>query len=181
MSTTVLVFHPNFDTSKANRALVDAARVLPDIEVVDMGRLYPDGDVDTDVEVDRLLKADRLVLQFPVQWYSTPPLLKTWQDTVLTRMYYINPREEGERLRDLPVLIAATAGNKPSAYTPTGANLFPLKELLKPLQATANRCFWKWGEPFVMYRANKATQDELTKAGRQYSNHLIEWIKATAA
>jgi putative NADPH-quinone reductase len=54
------------------------------------------------------------VLQFPIQWYSTPPLLKTWQDTVLTRKFYIHPTEAGERLRDVPVMVAATAGNKPT-------------------------------------------------------------------
>ncbi|MCD1588069.1 NAD(P)H-dependent oxidoreductase [Halomonas sp. IOP_14] len=27
----------------------------------------------------RLLEADRTVLQFPTQWYSSPSLLKVWQ------------------------------------------------------------------------------------------------------
>lgn len=34
-------------------------------------------------EAARLLTADRIVLQFPVQWYSMPPQLKAWQDAVL--------------------------------------------------------------------------------------------------
>jgi putative NADPH-quinone reductase len=121
------------------------------------------------------LAAERLVLQFPVQWYSTPPLLKAWQDTVLTRMYYVRSDEEGERLRDLPVLVAATAGNDPSAYAADGINLFPLEELLKPLRSTANRCFWRWSKPFLIYRANKASEGELEQAGREYARHLADW------
>lgn len=67
MSTTILLFHPNFAQSKANRALINGARPLPGVTVVDMTALYPDGQVDIDVEVERLLTTERLVLQFPVQ------------------------------------------------------------------------------------------------------------------
>jgi Putative NADPH-quinone reductase (modulator of drug activity B) len=84
--TVILVFHPDLRRSRANRALLDAASKLAELEVVDMSALYPDGRIDVDVEVGRLIAAERLVLQFPVQWYSTPPLLKAWQDAVLTRM-----------------------------------------------------------------------------------------------
>lgn len=175
MQTTILMFHPDFAKSKANRALADAARSLPGVTVTDMTALYPGGHVDPDAEVQRLLGAERLVLQFPVQWYSTPPLLKSWQDDVLSRMYYINPQNEGERLRDLPVMVAATAGNDPSAYTPDGVNLFPLEELMKPLHATAHRCFWRWTEPFLIYRANKSSPEELAAAGRRYAGRIENW------
>lgn len=175
MRTTILLFHPAFARSKANRALADAAVASGDVDLVDMDALYPTGQLNVEAEVRRLLSVDRLVLQFPVQWYSTPPLLKAWQDAVLTRMYYINAATEGERLRGLPVMIAATAGNDPSAYTPDGVNLFPLAELLRPLQSTAHRCFWRWHEPFLLYRANMCSPDELAEGGRRYAAHLASW------
>lgn len=176
MQTTILLFHPDLAKSKANRALADAAQLLDGVTVIDMTALYPDGHVDVNAEVKRLLAAERLVLQFPIQWYSTPPLLKTWQDDVLSRMYYINPETEGERLRDLPVMVAATAGNDPSAYTPEGVNLYPLAELLKPLHSTAHRCFWRWTNPFIIYRANKSSPEELAEAGRRYAECIESWL-----
>lgn len=175
----ILSFHPDRRLSKANAALLAAARALPGVEAVDMGALYPDGAVDTEAEVARLLAAQRLVLQFPVQWYATPPLLKAWQDTVLTRMFYIRP-EEGARLRGLPVMLAATAGNVPQAYGPGGTNLFPLEELLRPLQATAHRCGMAWSRPFLLYQANRLAADDLAAAGGAYAAHLRRWIAATA-
>lgn len=175
MRTTILLFHPNLAKSRANRAMAGAAATLDGVTVVDMTALYPGGHVNAGAEVARLLDAERLVLQFPVQWYSTPPLLKAWQDDVLSRMYYVNPKDEGDRLRGLPVMVAATAGNEPSAYTPAGINLFPLEDLLRPLQATAHRCYWQWTEPFLVYRANKSSPDELAEAARRYTDRITGW------
>ncbi len=176
--TLILFFHPDPAASKANGALLAAARRLPGVEVADMARLHPEGVRDTDAEVRRLHRADRLVLQFPVQWYSTPPLLKAWQDVVLSRMFYTRP-EEGERLRDLPVLVAATAGNVAEAYGPAGVNLYPLEELLRPLEATAHRCGLAWTRPHLLFRANRLSAAELDAAGEAYATRLRRWIAAT--
>ena len=173
--TLILVFHPALARSKANAALATAAAALPDTDVVDMQALYPDGVVDADREVMRLLAADRIVLQFPIYWYSTPPLLKAWQDAVLTRMYYIAYETEGRRLEGTPILVAATAGNQPEAYPPTGRNLFPLETLLSPLQATACRCGLLWASPFLVYRSGVLTDAERAEAAELYAARIEDW------
>lgn len=173
--TLILVFHPALARSKANAALATAAAALPDTDVVDMQALYPDGVVDADREVMRLLAADRIVLQFPIYWYSTPPLLKAWQDAVLTRMYYIAYETEGRRLKGTPILVVATAGNQPEAYSPTGRNLFPLETLLSPLQATAYRCGLPWASPFLVYRSGALTDAERAEAAELYAARIEDW------
>ena len=173
--TLILVFHPALARSKANAALATAAAALPDTDVVDMQALYPDGVVDADREVTRLLAADRIVLQFPIYWYSTPPLLKAWQDAVLTRMYYIAYETEGRRLKGTPILVVATAGNQPEAYSPTGRNLFPLETLLSPLQATAYRCGLPWASPFLVYRSGALTDAERAEAAELYAARIEDW------
>lgn len=171
--TLILLFHPHFERSRAGRALVNAAATVPDTEIVDLQALYPDGRVDADAEVARLIGAGRLVFQFPIQWYSTPPLLKAWQDAVLTRMFYMAYEQEGAKLAGKPLMIAATAGNVREAYAPGGANLFPLRELLRPLEATANRCALRWEEPFLLYDAHKADDEALREAGAYYASRLL--------
>ncbi|TAJ30384.1 NAD(P)H-dependent oxidoreductase [Bosea sp. (in: a-proteobacteria)] len=170
--TVILLFHPHFASSRANRALLDAATTLPEVEIVDMQALYPDGRVDADAEVARLVAAERIVLQFPVQWYSTPSLLKAWQDAVLTRMFYLAYEAEGATLAGKPLLIVATAGNVEAAYAPDGANLFSLRDLLKPLEATAHRCALAWAEPFLLYDARRADTQALQAAGAYYVSRL---------
>ncbi|MBC9178832.1 NAD(P)H-dependent oxidoreductase [Pseudoroseomonas ludipueritiae] len=173
--TLILMSHPQYAASRANRALAQAAGALPGVEVAHLEALYPDGHFDEAAEVARLLAARRVVLQFPVQWYATPPLLKAWQDAVLTRMFYINPNTEGAELAGRPLMVAATAGNKPAAYAATGANLFPLAELLRPLQATAHRCGLSWREPFLLYEARAASDAMLAEAGAAYARRLQEF------
>ena len=169
--TLILLFHPTYESSRANRALAEAA-ALQGAEIVDMQALYPDGKIDSDAEVARLIATDRIVLQFPVQWYSTPPLLKAWQDAVLTRMFYIAYESEGRLLAGKPLLVAATAGNVPEAYAPGGANLFPLGELLRPMEAMAHRCGLAWQEPFLVYGARKADEEALDALGAHYAARL---------
>lgn len=171
----ILLFHPGLLPSKANAALAAAAASLPNVEVVDMYALYPTGTVDADAEVARLLAAERIVLQFPIHWYAPPPLLQAWQNAVLTRMFYILYEAEGRRLEGTPLMVAATAGNTPEAYEPDGQNLFPLAELLRPLQAMANRCGLPWAEPFLTYRADKLDETELAAAAEAYATRLRTW------
>jgi len=177
--TLILFFHPDLGRSRANVALAGAALRLSNVEVIDLYSLYPDGRIDADKEVARLLSADRIVLQFPIQWYSTPPLLKAWQDAVLTRMYYIHYETEGRLLEGKPLLVVATAGNVPEAYAPAGANKFTMAELLRPLEATAHRCGLPWQPPLLVYRADKLDDLSLHVAGRDYVAMLETWRMAS--
>ena len=177
--TLILLFHPDPSHSRANAALAKAASVLPDTQVVDMHALYPGGQVDMfrdgPAEVARLLAADRIVLLFPVMWYSTPPLLKAWQDAVLTRMFYVHPETEGRGLEGKSLMVATTAGNVLEAYRPGGRNLFTMEALMAPLMATANRCGLTWTAPFVVYQADKLTDEALAAAAGEFQQALQDW------
>ncbi|PJR88264.1 NAD(P)H dehydrogenase [Ochrobactrum sp. 695/2009] len=181
--TLILLFHPDLARSRANATLAAAAAKLPGVEIVDMQAAYLQGIdflKDSEREASRLLSADRIVLQFPVQWYSTPQLLKSWQDAVLTRMFYIAYEQEGRKLEGTPLLIAATAGNVPEAYREGGRNMFPMIELFAPLRATANRCGLGWATPFVLYAADKMSTEALEDAANRYVDALKVWIAATS-
>lgn len=180
--TLILLFHPDLTHSKANVVLAAAAAKLTAVEVVDMYALYPDGidlSKDGEREAQRLLECDRIVLQFPIQWYSTPPLLKAWQDAVLTRMFYIAYESEGCMFEGTPLMVAATAGNVPDAYRTSGRNMFTMKALFAPLQASAHRCGLPWAEPFVLYQADKLSVEALDAASVEYAATLKHWIESS--
>lgn len=177
--TLVLLFHPDIDRSRANAAFSRAISEIETVEVVDMHRLYPSGEIDVDCEVRRLLAADRIVLEFPIRWYSTPPLLKAWQDSVLTHMYYLAYETEGRLLEGTPIVVVATAGNVPEAYRAGGVNLFPLEELLRPLEATANRCGLPWSPPILLYEADRLDACPLADAVSRMVGRFMDWMWET--
>lgn len=182
--TLILLFHRDLSASRANAALAAAAARVPGVEIVNMQALYPKGiDMfrDGEREAARLLSADRIVFQFPVQWYSTPALLKAWQDAVLTRMFYIAYEQEGRALEGTPLMIAATAGNVAEAYHSDGRNMFPIADLLAPLRATAHRCGLVWTDPFVVYEADKLVPEALEAAAARYAVALEAFIGAAPA
>ncbi|WP_095588858.1 NAD(P)H-dependent oxidoreductase [Actibacterium ureilyticum] len=182
--TLILLFHRDLSKSHANAALSRAAAHVPGVEVVDMQARYPDGVIDmaTDAahEAQALLSADRIVLQFPIQWYSTPALLKAWQDAVLTRMFYMCAEAEGDRLAGTPLMICATAGNVPGAYRRGGVNHFTIDEILTPLRATAHRCGLLWQAPFIVFAADRLDDAALAAACDGYAAALTGGVQAVS-
>ncbi|PKP86313.1 MAG: NAD(P)H dehydrogenase [Alphaproteobacteria bacterium HGW-Alphaproteobacteria-17] len=181
--TLILMFHPDPEKSVANALLARAAAEIDGVEVVDIADAYPGGRIDlmTDgaVEAQRLLGADRIVFQFPVQWYSVPSLMKNWIDAVFTRMYYVFAEREGDRLEGTPLMIAATAGNTPENYQPGGKIAISLEDIFTPLRATAIRAGLPWHPPHILYCANALNEEQLAAAGPDYRTALQAFIAAT--
>ena len=61
----------------ANKTILETiAQRLPQAEIVQLDSLYPDFQIDAQAEQQRLLKADVIVLQFPV--FCTTPVAAFW-------------------------------------------------------------------------------------------------------
>jgi glutathione-regulated potassium-efflux system ancillary protein KefG len=130
--------------------MLDAIAGLSGIAVRHLEALYPDGRIYAAAEQAAVLPATRIVFQFPFNWYSTPPMLKAWQDEVLSVGFAYGPggtRMRGKRLQ--PVL---TAGGAQESYRTGGHNLFEVTDLLKPLEATAHFVGMTMLPPLVLYQ-----------------------------
>jgi len=149
MSTLVIVSHPHLECSRAHRRMLRATDGLGDVEVRHLESLYPDGRIDVAAEQGALLAATRVVFQFPFYWFSTPPLLKAWQDEVLAVGFAYGPggtKTRGKLLQ--PVL---TTGGGHEKYRPGGQNLYEVTELLKPLETMAHFVGMKMLPPLVLH------------------------------
>lgn len=172
MNAVLILAHPDLAASRANRALVEGVRDLPGLGVADLHALYPDGEIDFAAERARLLGADRLVLQFPMYWYSTPPLLKRWEDEVLTPLFYMEP-DAAASTAGLPVLAATTIGGTAENYTAEGVIGFTVDQLFTPLRAIAGRCGWLWQRPHVVHDVRSLDDEALRGAGALYRSALL--------
>jgi glutathione-regulated potassium-efflux system ancillary protein KefG len=173
----ILLAHPGLDRSTANAALLAAARQRPDVTVQDLYRAYPDFLIDVPAEQARLAAHPLIVLQFPVYWYSTPPLLKEWIDAVLLHGFAFGTGSS--QLRGKRLMLAVTAGSPEADYGAQGPHRFTLAEFLRPLEATAHLCGMRWVPPFILYGSGGLDPAARAQAAAAYAARLAATIAET--
>lgn len=167
MNRTLLLFaHPALDASRVHRALLGAARDVPGVTVHDLYEAYPDFDVDVGREQQLLLTHDTIVLQFPIYWYSSPPLVKQWEDLVLTHGWAYG--RGGTALRGKRLFCAVSSGGGQQAYSADGFNRVPLRQYLLPIEATARLCGLDYLAPFVVHGTHRLETAEIAAASDSY-------------
>jgi putative NADPH-quinone reductase len=149
--------HPGHRHSHVNRHMARAAERVPGITFVDLYADYPRFDIDVAREQQRLLDHDVILFQFPVFWYSTPSLLKEWQDLVLEHGFAYGVG--GDKLRGKICMLAITGAGPAEAYTESGYQHYPLRTFLTPLEQTARLCEMRFTAPYVLYAALRAPAD----------------------
>jgi putative NADPH-quinone reductase len=109
MPKVILYFaHPGQTHSQANAALQAEAQRVEGITHVDLYATYPRFHIDPDAEQARLLDHDVILFQFPLFWYSSPAIVKEWQDIVLEHGFAygawrapVPGRPHGQRVREV--------------------------------------------------------------------------------
>lgn len=148
--TLIIVAHPNLQQSTVNRCWVQALRQHPDhLTVHDLYGRYPDGKIDVAAEQTLVEAHANLVLQFPVYWFSSPPLLKQWQDEVLTHGWAYGSK--GKKLQDKKIGLAVSAGTPAEDYAKDGAIGHSINEVLLPFKCTVQYVRANWQPPFVFH------------------------------
>ena len=176
-TTAVLLFHPHLDASRVNARLAQAARRAgtPErpLEVRDMYGLYPDFRIDVAAEHAVLAACDRIVLQFPMYWYSSPALLKQWEDDVLTYGWASGP--VGTALHGKELALAVSSGGAAESYTHSGSVHYGPHELLRPFQATSGLIGTRFITPFITAGTMGLADEELAERAQAYT----AWLTAS--
>lgn len=170
----VLFAHPSANRSEINSHLARVARSHAAVSFVDLYGEYPDYRIDIDREQRRLREHDVIVFLFPLFWYSTPALLKEWQDLVLEHGFAYG--EEGTALQGKYFLCACTAGGPEAAYQAGGYNNYSLQELLRPLEQTAALCQMHYLPPFALFGSRTAVEEGRREAHVQAFAGLLDQL-----
>jgi glutathione-regulated potassium-efflux system ancillary protein KefG len=158
MSRVLVLFaHPGQRHSRINLAMTQVARGVAGITFVDLYAEYPTFGIDIDAEQRRLLDHDVIVFQFPLFWYSTPSVLKEWQDLVLEYGFAYGPG--GTRLHGKRLLPVVTTGGEREVYEIGLQDAVDIRTLLSPLQRTAKVCGMTYVPPFVLFGALTANRN----------------------
>jgi glutathione-regulated potassium-efflux system ancillary protein KefG len=169
----VLFAHPALERSEVNRPLAHATAGIHGVTLVDLYAEYPDFQIDIDREQARLLAHEVIAFMHPLYWYSTPAILKEWQDLVLEHGFAYGAQDTA--LQGKIFLDVLTAGGAESAYRAAGANQFTIRELLRPLEQMASLCGMRYLPPFALFGARTAAEE-----GR-VGTHVTDWIRVLQA
>lgn len=162
----VLFAHPALEKSRVHRRLLSAVPDHPDLTLHDLYEAYPRLDVDAAAEQRLLREHDTVVLQFPFYWYSTPPVLKQWQDLVLEHGWAYG--STGTALRGKALVCAVTAGGRREAYAPQGYNRFTVRQLMAPLEQTARLCGMRFLPPWVVFGTHRMEDPDIAREAHRY-------------
>lgn len=163
----ILFAHPSQRRSEVNVHMAHIAEWVPGVSVIDLYAEYPAFDIDIDAEQARLRDHDVIVFLHPLFWYSTPSILKEWQDVVLE--YGFAYGTGGTALKDKILFCAVTTGGPEEAYSADGYNHFSVRQLLAPIEQTAGLCGMTYLPPFVLHGARSARERGVV------DEHLEEW------
>ncbi len=169
----ILFAHPAQRRSEVNVELAKAARALDYVTFVDLYESYPDYFINVDVEQKRLLEHDIIIFLHPVYWYSTPAMLKEWQDLVLE--YGFAYGKDGNKLHGKIFFATVSAGGSAQAYQASGSNHFTLRQLFSPLEQTASLCGMTYLPPYALMSARRAFEE-----GR-IPVHVSDWLQLLEA
>lgn len=165
----ILFAHPSRDRSEISAPMFKAALGRENVTCVDLYADYPDYRIDIDAEQQRLVEHQVVVFLFPLYWYSTPSILKEWQDLVLE--YGFAYGSGGTALHGKTFICALSAGGSADAYQADGFNHFTIRELLQPLEQTAALTGMTYLPPFALFASRTAAEE-----GR-LDEHLTDWCR----
>ena len=171
----ILFAHPVYERSRVNRRMVDAVRELDGVTVHDLYTVYPTLRVNVRREQALLVEHDVVVFQHPFYWYSTPALLKEWQDLVLEHGWAYG--QGGTQLRGKLTFNVVSTGGPAAAYRRDGYNRFTVKELLAPYDQTAHLCGMRYLPPFAVHAALKVVGDADVAEAKARYRRLIAAVR----
>lgn len=165
----IIYAHPDPSGSTANQAMINAAQQVKNVTIVDLYAKYPDFKIDIKAEQQLLAAHDILIFQFPLYWYSSPALLKEWQDVVLE--HGVNYGSKINVLTNKTFFCAVTAGVDQQEFLTAGRSL---PTILCPFEQTFQYCKLQILPPFLLYNApNDPTAPAIKQHAASYAKLLI--------
>lgn len=173
MNILILSAHPDLDSSSINRLWFDALSNVEGVTTRDLMSVGgPEMKFAPVVEQALLQQADRIVLQFPFYWYSSPPVLKAWLDQVLLAGFAYGPG--GNQLNGKELILAVSTGGPVESYQAGAFNTFSMPEFLTPFQQTAFMTGMTYLSPFVFHSALSRDRTRINASGQALVSYVTD-------
>lgn len=172
MKKLIVVSHSDFQKSIVNKRWTEELKKYPELFTVHhLENEYPSKIIDVEKEQALIEKHDALIFQFPLYWFSSPPLLKQWLDDVF--LYGWAYGSKGNELKGKKIGVALTAGLKQEDYQLDGKMKVTIEELLKPFETIALYCKADYRGYFILYDThNSVVNNTFEGSAKEYIQFL---------
>lgn len=172
MANVLILFaHPALEKSRVHKRLLAQIPAGTEVRLHDLYEHYPNFDIDIAYEQQLLLQHDVIIFQHPLYWYSSPAIIKQWQDLVLEHGWAYGSK--GTALKGKKWLQVVSSGGSAEAYKETGRNKFPLTQFLLPFRQTATLCGMEFLPPFVVHGTHRLNEADIELHALQYEQLLF--------
>ena len=167
----ILFAHPALEKSRVNKHLTQAVKGMKGVYFHDLYQEYPDFHIDVKREQELLMQHDIIIFHHPFFWYSTPAILKEWQDLVLEHGWAYG--SQGNALKGKLFMNVITTGGKEMAYHAEGYNRLTVRQLLAPLELSVNLCKMVFLAPFIVHGTHSITPEDIARYKTDYSELIL--------
>lgn len=167
----MILAHPKIEASIGNRIISKLTSNQKDVEVRHLNKLYPDFNINIQAEQQALLKADVIIFQYPLYWYSVPAILKEWIDQVFEYGFAFG---KNSLLNDKDIIVSVTIGSPEEQYPQD-----IIEKILFHFKGLASYCDLTYKGEVLSFNINGYTPEAKTKAedyATAHANKLIELI-----
>jgi glutathione-regulated potassium-efflux system ancillary protein KefG len=172
MSKILILFaHPALEKSRVNKRLVRDVKSINNITLNDLYEEYYDFNIDVEREKKLLVEHDIIIFHHPFFWYSTPALLKQWEDLVLEHGWAYGSK--GTALIGKKLMNIITTGGTSQAYTKESINRHTIREFLIPIEQSAKLCGMIYLPPYLIQGTHRLTEKEID----DYASKYIQLLK----
>lgn len=171
----ILFAHPALEKSRVNRILIQGLDQIKHIRFHDLYQTYPDLDIEVKREQELLEAHDVILFMHPFYWYSTPAILKEWQDLVLLHDWAYGSK--GNALKGKKMGNVITTGGPQQAYHHEDSNRFTIRQLLTPIEQTARLCKMEYLPPFTIHGTHRISTEEILESRQQLHDYLQNLIE----
>ena len=172
MKTLVILVHPDMENSRINKSWKEELEKYPDkITIHELYKEYPDWNIDIKKEQELILKHDNIIFEFPLYWYSSPPILKKWLDDVLSFNWAYGNEY---RLKGKNIGFAVSVGGPETEYSKTGSVKFSMNEILIPFETTVEYIKANLIPHYILFDATESLSEEkLLESTKNYVKHIF--------
>jgi len=167
----VLFAHPALEKSRVNKRLIQEIESIENVTFHDLYEEYPDFYIDIKREQKLLTENDIIIFHHPMYWYSTPALLKQWEDLVLEHNWAYGSK--GNALVGKKLLQVITTGGSSQAYKKNSFNRFTVREFLIPIEQSAILCGMVYLPPYLVQGTHRLTGNEIETYAAEYYQFIL--------